>query len=140
MKSGMKKTAVNTALWTTLALTMGLSLSACSSEKEEAGAESGEVLAVDRVDDAAELARKNGPKAEDMDFPETAPMPAADATADAAMSTEEGAVAADGSATDATASPESGVASAADNVNTDANSAEMPAADTATTEAEPMTN
>ncbi len=137
MKSGMKKTAVNTALWTTLALTMGLSLSACSSEKEEAGAESGEVLAVDRVDDAAELARKNGPKAEDMNFPETAPMPAADATADAAMSTEEGA---DGSATDATASPESGVASAADNVNTDANSAEMPAADTATTEAEPMTN
>ena len=137
MKIGMKRTAVNTALWTTLALTMGLSLSACSSEKEEAGAESGEVLAVDRVDDAAELARKNGPKAEDMNFPETAPMPAADATADAAMSTEEGA---DGSATDATASPESGVASAADNVNTDANTAEMPAADTATTEAEPMTN
>lgn len=140
MKSGMKKTAVNTALWTTLALTMGLSLSACSSEKEEAGAESGEVLAVDRVDDAAELARKNGPEAEDMNFPETAAMPAADATADAAMSIEEGAVAADGSATDATASPESGVASAADNVNTDANTAEMPAADTATTEAEPMTN
>ena len=138
MKSGMKKTAVNTALWTTLALTMGLS--ACSSEKEEAGAESGEVLAVDRVDDAAELARKNGPKAEDMNFPETAPMPAADATADAAMSTEEGAVAADGSATDATASPESGVASAADNVNTDTSSTEMPAADAATTKAEPMTN
>ena len=80
MKSGIRKTAVSTALWATLLLTMGVSLSACSSEKKEAGAESGEVLATDRVDEASALARQNAPKAEKMDFPETAPMPAADAT------------------------------------------------------------
>ena len=103
MKNGMKKTAIGTALWATLFLTMGVSLSACSSDKEEAGAESGEVLAKDKVDEASELARANAPEAEDMDFPETTPMPAADT----AEGTEEGAtgtdtaVAEDGAATDA---------------------------------------
>ena len=137
MKSGMKKTAINTALWTTLVLTMGVSLSACSSEKEEAGAESGEVLAIDRVDDAAALARTNAPKAEDMDFPETAPMPTADVAADAATtataSTEGDAAVADTSATTATDSAGTEVAVA--------DSADMPAADaTTTSEAEPATN
>ncbi len=103
MKNGMKKTAIGTALWATLFLTMGVSLSACSSDKEEAGAESGEVLAKDKVDEASELARANAPEAEDMDFPETTPMPAVDT----AEGTEEGAtgtdtaVAEDGAATDA---------------------------------------
>ncbi|WP_286795969.1 hypothetical protein [Psychrobacter sp. UBA6291] len=103
MKNGMKKTTIGTALWATLFLTMGVSLSACSSDKEEAGAESGEVLAKDKVDEASELARANAPEAEDMDFPETAPMP----VADTAEGTEEGAagtdtaVAEDGAATDA---------------------------------------
>ncbi|OXL24277.1 hypothetical protein CAN34_05725 [Psychrobacter sp. DAB_AL32B] len=133
----MKKTAINTALWTTLVLTMGVSLSACSSEKEEAGAESGEVLAIDRVDDAAALARTNAPKAEDMDFPETAPMPTADVAADAAATVtanaEGDAAVADTSATTATDSAGTEVAVA--------DSADMPAADaTTTSEAEPATN
>lgn len=135
MKSGMKKTAINTALWTTLVLTMGVSLSACSSEKEEAGAESGEVLAIDRVDDAAALARTNAPKAEDMDFPETAPMPTADVAADAAATAnaEGDAAVADTSATTATDSAGTEIAVA--------DSADMPAADvTTTSEAEPATN
>ena len=104
MKNGMKKTAIGTALWATLLLTMGISLSACSSDKEEAGAESGEVLAKDKVDEASELARANAPEAEDMDFPETAPMPAADTAEgleDGATGTE-AATAEDGAATDTT--------------------------------------
>lgn len=103
MKNGMKKTAIGTALWATLFLTMGVSLSACSSDKEEAGAESGEVLAKDKVDEASELARANAPEAEDMDFPETTPMPAADTAEgleDGATGTDN-AVAEDGAATDA---------------------------------------
>ena len=121
MKIGMKKTAVSTALWATLLLTMGVSISACSNDKEAAGAESGEVLAKDKVDEAAELARKNAPEAEKLDFPETAPMPAAetDATADTAAGTEtataqDGTVATDASATSeapATASADTEVAS-----------------------------
>ena len=75
MKNGMKKTTIGTALWATLFLTMGVSLSACSSDKEEAGTESGEVLAKDKVDEASELARANAPEAEELNFPETAPMP-----------------------------------------------------------------
>lgn len=127
MKTGIKKSVVSMALWATLALTMGVSLSACSSEKE--GEESGHVvLAVDRVDEAAALARKNAPEAEKMDFPETAPMPAVD-TADATMSTEEGAVAVEGTEADATASADTATATAA-----------MPATDAAATDAEPATN
>ena len=118
MKIGMKKTAVSTALWATLFLTMGVSISACSNDKEAAGAESGEVLAKDKVDEAAELARKNAPEAEKLDFPETAPMPAAetDATADTAAGTEtataqDGTVATDASEAPATASADTEVAS-----------------------------
>ena len=133
MKTGIKKSVVSMALWSTLALTMGVSLSACSSEKE--GEESGHVvLAVDRVDEAAALARKNAPEAEKMDFPETAPMPAVDTAADATMSTEEGAVAVEGTEADATASADTATAMPA----TDA--AAMPATDTAATDAEPATN
>lgn len=118
MKIGMKKTAVSTALWATLLLTMGVSISACSNDKEAAAAESGEVLAKDKVDEAAELARKNAPEAEKLDFPETAPMPAAetDATADTAAGTEtataqDGTVATDASEAPATASADTEVAS-----------------------------
>ena len=118
MKIGMKKTAVSTALWATLLLTIGVSISACSNDKEAAGAESGEVLAKDKVDEAAELARKNAPEAEKLDFPETAPMPAAetDATADTAAGTEtataqDGTVATDASEAPATASADTEVAS-----------------------------
>ena len=80
----MKKTVLSTSLRTLIgavfAVTLGVSVSACSNDKE-AAAKSGEVLAVDRVDAAAELARKNGPKAEDMVFEQTAPMPAAEGEA-----------------------------------------------------------
>ena len=118
---------------------MGVSLSACSTEKEEAGAESGEVLAKDKVDEASELARANAPEAEDMDFPETAPMPAADT----AEGTEEGAAgteaatAEDGAATDtsgdtATASANTEAASTANTETTDT--------DAAATTTEPATN
>ena len=128
MKIGMKKTAVSTALWATLLLTMGVSISACSNDKEAAGAESGEVLAKDKVDEATELARKNAPEAEKLDFPETAPMPAAetDATADTAAGTEtataqDGTVATDASEAPATASADTEVA------NTDTEMANAPA-------------
>lgn len=142
MKNGMKKTTIGTALWATLFLTMGVSLSACSSDKEEAGTESGEVLAKDKVDEASELARANAPEAEDMDFPETAPMP----VADTAEGTEEGAtgtdtaVAEDGAATDvagdmATTSTdtEASTTDSATTTNTDA-------AATTTDTTEPATN
>ena len=116
MKIGMKKTAVSTALWATLLLTMGVSISACSNDKEAAGAESGEVLAKDKVDEAAELARKNAPEAEKLDFPEAAPMPAAetDATTDTEAGTET-ATAQDGTAaTDASATSEAPAIASAD--------------------------
>ena len=116
MKIGMKKTVVSTALWATLLLTMGVSISACSNDKEAAGAESGEVLAKDKVDEAAELARKNAPEAEKLDFPEAAPMPAAetDATAGTEAGTET-ATAQDGTvATDASATLEAPAIASAD--------------------------
>ena len=67
----MKKTALSMAF----ILALGAGVSACSG-----GEEHEEVLAIDRVDEAAELAIKNGPPAQEMEFPETAPMPATDAT------------------------------------------------------------
>lgn len=79
----MKKSVLNTALSTAFIFALGFGISACSGDKE---GESHEVLAKDRVDEAAELARKNAPEAEELNFPETAPMPAAEA--DAAASTE----------------------------------------------------
>ena len=69
----MKKTVFNTVLSTALIVALGVSVSACSG-----GEEHEEVMAIDRVDEAAELAIKNAPPAEEMEFPETAPMPAAD--------------------------------------------------------------
>lgn len=139
MKSGIKKTAVSTALWAALLVTMGVSLSACSSEKEEAGAESGEVLATDRVDEASALARQNAPEAEKLDFPETAPMPAADTAegAEGGAAGTEAATTEDGAATDtagntATASADTEAASTANTETTDT--------DAAATTTEPATN
>jgi|SRR5690606_23404288 len=139
MKNGMKKTAIGTALWATLFLTMGVSLSACSTDKEEAGAESGEVLAKDKVDEASELARANAPEAEDMDFPETATMPAADTAegAEEGATGAEAATAEDGAATDtagntATASADTEAASTTNTETTDT--------DAAATTTEPATN
>ncbi|MFK3988812.1 hypothetical protein ACI2JM_00655 [Psychrobacter sp. NPDC064578] len=125
----MKKTGLNTALSTAFIIALGFGISACSGEKE---GESHEVLAKDRVDEAAELARKNAPEAEKMEFPETAPAPVteADGTVDGAATAEAGTTATD--MTDATDSD----AAVAD-------SADMPAADTAATptaNAEPATN
>ncbi|MCD1278559.1 hypothetical protein DVY93_02115 [Psychrobacter sp. CCUG 69069] len=72
----MRKTVLNTALSTAFIVALGVSVSACGGENEH---DSHEVLAKDRVDEAAALAIKNAPPAEDIDFPETAPMPAAEA-------------------------------------------------------------
>lgn len=74
----MRKTVLNTALSTAFIVALGVSVSACGGENEH---DSHEVLAKDRVDEAAALAIKNAPPAEDIDFPETAPMPAAEADA-----------------------------------------------------------
>ena len=107
------------------AVILSLGVSACSSEKEGASEGSHEVMAVDRVDEAAKLAIENGPEAEDMKFPKTAPMPATDGTAatdgtvasDGTMPTEAGTVATDTTATS----------------TTDTTSADMPAADSTAT-------
>ncbi len=127
----MKKTGLNTALSTAFIIALGFGISACSGEKE---GESHEVLAKDRVDEAAELARKNAPEAEKMEFPETAPAPVAEAdgTVEGAATAEAGTT-----STDMTDATDSDVAVAV------ADSAVMPAADTAATptaDAEPATN
>lgn len=132
----MKKTGLNTALSTAFIIALGFGISACSGEKE---GESHEVLAKDRVDEAAELARKNAPEAEKMEFPETAPAPAteADGTVDGAATAEAGTT-----ATDMTDATDSDVA-VADSAVMPASSADVPAADTAATptaDAEPATN
>ncbi|MGP5174708.1 hypothetical protein [Psychrobacter immobilis] len=139
----MKKTGLNTALSTTFIIALGFGISACSGEKE---GESHEVLAKDRVDEAAELARKNAPEAEKMEFPETAPAPVteADGTVDGAATAEAGTTATD--MTDATDSDVAVADSAvmpANSADMPANSADMPATDTAATptaDAEPATN
>lgn len=105
---GMRQSVLNTALSTALIVALGFGVSACSSDKEgEHG--SHEVLAIDRVDEAAEMARAKAPEAEKMDFPEAAaPMPAAEgeaavegaATTDATMT--EAATADTATATDST--------------------------------------
>ena len=128
----MKKSVLNTALSTAFIVTLGFGISACSSEKESA--ESDHVLAVDRVDDAAALARKNAPAAEDMDFPATAPMPAVDATTDAAATEEAGAATAEPTTADATAT------ASTDSTDTAVATADQPATDAAATEAQPATN
>lgn len=66
----------NKKLWATLAITLSIGLSACSSD------DSHEVKAIDRVDEAAELARANAPAAEEMDFPESDVAPATTTDAD----------------------------------------------------------
>ena len=83
----MKKTVLNTALSSAFIVAFSFGVSACGGEEHE------EVMAVDRVEEAAALAIENAPEAEDMKFPETAPMPAADATAteaDGTATAEEG--------------------------------------------------
>jgi hypothetical protein len=80
----MRKTVLNTALSTAFIVALGVSVSACGGENEH---DSHEVLAKDRVDEAAALAIKNAPPAEDIDFPETAPMPAAETDAAATAET-----------------------------------------------------
>lgn len=130
----MKKTGLNTALSTAFIIALGFGISACSGEKE---GESHEVLAKDRVDEAAELARKNAPEAEKMEFPETAPAPVteADGTVDGAATAEAG--------TTATADATDSDVAVADSADMPANSADVPAADTAATptaDAEPATN
>lgn len=130
----MKKSVLNTALSTAFIVALGFGISACSGDKE---GESHEVLAKDRVDEAAELARKNAPEAEELNFPETAPMPAAEADAAASTeattaSTEAGAAAT--SEDTATASADTEVAS------TETESTEAPATDSATTDATAVAN
>ena len=127
----MKKSVLNTALSTAFIVALGFGISACSGDKE---GESHEVLAKDRVDEAAELARKNAPEAEELDFPETAPMPAAeaDAAASTEATTEAGAAAT--SEDTATASADAEVAS------TETESTEAPATDSATTDATAVAN
>jgi hypothetical protein len=117
----MKKTVLNTALSTALILALGVGVSACSG-----GEEHEEVLAIDRVDEAAELALKNGPPAEDMEFPETAPMPAADTAGTAA----------DGTVTAEVGMADTGMAEAAstDSADTAAAPAATDSTDMATTE------
>ncbi len=129
----MKKSVLNTALSTAFIVALGFGISACSGDKE---GESHEVLAKDRVDEAAELARKNAPEAEELDFPETAPMPAAeaDAAASTEATTEAGAAAT--SEDTATASADTEVAS----TETETKSAEAPATDAATTDATAVAN
>lgn len=131
----MKKTVLNTALSTALLVTLGFSVSACSGDKE---GESHEVKAVDRVDEAAKLARANAPEAEEMDFPETAPMPvtemAADGTADDSATTAEA-----GADTEMAATTDSADATMTGTDAATTDTSETPAADTATTDAEATT-
>lgn len=115
----MKKSVLNTALSTAFIVALGFGISACSGDKE---GESHEVLAKDRVDEASELARKNAPEAEELDFPETAPMPAAEA--DAAASTEA-----------TTASTEAGAAATSEDTATAGADTEVASTETESTEA-----
>lgn len=111
----MTDTLLNKKLWATLALAMGVVVSGCSSETES---ESHEVMAIDRVDAAATLANSKAPEAEKMDFPETAPVVAA---TDATMTAE--------ATTDADMAVTTDTAVAGES---DVDSTDMPAADTAT--------
>lgn len=113
----MNRSVVNPSLraifGVVFAATLGLSISACSGDKDGEST-SGKVLAVDRVDAAADLARKNGPAAEKMEFEETAPMPTAEGEAVATAEPEAAAtdVKADTDAKTDDAAPEMVAASA----------------------------
>lgn len=120
---GMKKTALNMALSSVLIVSFGMSLSACSDKESK-------VVAPDRVDEAAELARSKAPEAEVMDFPEVEQVPT-DAEADASMTTEEG-MDADTAETDTTGN--TAVADSVDAGSADAESANADSADAATAE------
>lgn len=85
MKKSVLGTSLRMVLGTMVAITFGISVSACSDDKE--AAPHGQVMAVDRVDAAADLARKNAPKAEEIVFEEAAPV-ATDETATAAASSD----------------------------------------------------
>jgi len=113
----MKKSVLNTALSTAFIVALGFGVSACSGDKGE----SHEVLAKDRVDEASELARSNAPAAEEMDFPETAPMPATDADATVVDGTE--VEAADTDMTETAADTEVAVAESADATGAEAETA-----------------
>lgn len=114
----MKKTVLNTVLSTAFIVALGAGVSACGG-----GEEHEEVLAKDRVDEAAEVARSKAPEAEKMEFPEApAPMPAADGDA----------AAVEGTATTDAAMTETGTADTATD-STDAATADSEAATTATT-------
>ena len=118
----MKKSVLSTALSTAFVVALGFGISACSGDKE---GESHQVLAKDRVDEASELARSNAPAAEQMDFPETAPM--------ATEST-------DAESTDAESTDTQAEATDAGTAATDS-AADMPASDAeADVDAEPATN
>lgn len=109
------------------AVILSLGVSACSSEKEG----SHEVMAVDRVDEAAKLAIENGPEAEDMKFPKTDPMPATATAVDGTAATAGTAtVEAGATATDTTAT------STTDATNADASTADAPATPTVGTTAD----
>ena len=126
----MKKTVLNTVLSTAFIVALGVSVSACSG-----GEEHEEVMAVDRVDEAAALAIKNGPPAEEMEFPEAAPTPATDAAttdADGTMTTE--AATADPAMAEAAATDGTDTATAPTATPTD--SAAMTTEDAAATPAE----
>ncbi len=72
----MRKTVSSTALWAALVVSLGVSVSACSGDSE--------VLAVERVDAAAQMARESAPEAEDFGFAETESMLTAMATPEVA--------------------------------------------------------
>ncbi len=93
-KLGANK-SLSAALLTTVVLTLGISLTGCSGEHEE-------ILAVDRVDQAADIARQLAPEPEDMEFPEVvaAPMPEVTATDMAATTDGEEVVATDAPVTE----------------------------------------
>lgn len=82
MKKSVLGTSLRMVLGTMVAITFGISVSACSDDKE--AAPHGQVMAVDRVDAAADLARKNAPKAEEIVFEAAATAAASSDSTDSA--------------------------------------------------------
>lgn len=133
----MRQSVLNTALSTTLIVALGFGVSACSNDKEGEH-ESHEVLAIDRVDEAAEMARAKAPEAEKMDFPEAAaPMPAAEGDAAAGTATTD--MATTGTADTATATDSTDTAMTGTDAGAATDSADTAATtETATTDAAPQ--
>lgn len=116
MSKYVSKKSLNNTLWIALMLSFGIGVSACGGGEHE-------VMAVDKVDEAAKLAIENAPEAEKFDFPVApAPMPATEVAADGTM--------VDGTAADGTM-PVAGAATA-DPATADTTT---PATDTAATPA-----